>query len=147
MQSGATVYVPAIKKGPVANLQSLHQHNRQQLLPASNTSLAWGVTGVPLYRSHTAMFTMDPTRLCQLPECRGNKSHHLEKRQRLRQRYMGHTEDGSEEKHVQNHQRKAQRWRTRLCERIVCFILKFQGVRSFKWKSSFCESRSFRTGM
>lgn len=44
----AGVYEKAIKKGPAANLQRLHKHNRQQPLLASHTSLAWGVTGVCL---------------------------------------------------------------------------------------------------
>lgn len=63
------MYEKAIKKGPTANLQRLQQHNRQQPLPASHTSLAWGVTGASLYQSHTAMFTIAPTMLCQLPQC------------------------------------------------------------------------------
>lgn len=64
----ASVYEKAIKKGPTANLQRLHKHNRQQPLPASHTSLAWGVTGACLYQSNTAMFTIVPTMLCQLPQ-------------------------------------------------------------------------------
>lgn len=66
----ASVYEKAIKKGPTANLQRLCKHNRQQPLPASHTSLAWGVTGACLYQSNTDMFTMAPTMLCQLPQCK-----------------------------------------------------------------------------
>lgn len=79
------MYEKAIKKRPTANLQRLQQHNRQQPLPASHTSLAWGVTGASLYQSHTAMFTIAPTMQCQLPQCKErDECQGLEGRQRRR---------------------------------------------------------------
>lgn len=51
----ASVYKKAIM-GPTANLQKLHKHNRQQSLPALHTGLAWGVTGVCLYQSHSHVY-------------------------------------------------------------------------------------------
>ena len=59
-----------LKGAHCKNLQRLHQHNRQQPQPASHTSLAWGVSGASLYQSHTAMFTIASTMLCQLPQCK-----------------------------------------------------------------------------
>lgn len=144
------MYEKAIKMGPTANLQRLHQHNRQQPLPASHTSLAWGVTGASLYQSHTAVFTIASTMLCQLPQCKEKWMPVFGEKDRDEGSciwdVLGARGSRKRKAHAANEikvtPQKCSPLMKRFCETIMCFILKFKFKESkvkFPWKAGTSE--------